>query len=245
MERSNLPPSLISPSRSPEFRISRPEYASLPQRTSDDELYDSRTDRRSRFEEAIEPGLGIQMMPFPSPKSPGKPYSQQSTPKAGMLSSFSPGPPRPLYQRTPDTLYSFRSGISRARTDPMTERLIAHRATQSAQWKVHWRAPSTMVFAFVCGILLALAQHFWYRFLHHKAVYDEDEKFRWVLYGRALAYLSKVAFGGASYWSSANVFGELSGSAHCLYCRLTSFLVPRMTPRSSLIGRLYQTPRLL
>lgn len=78
----------------------------------------------------------------------------------------------------------------------MTERLIAHRATQSAQWKVHWRTPSTMVFAFVCGILLALAQHFWYRFLHHKAVYDEDEKFRWVLYGRALAYLSKVAFGG-------------------------------------------------
>ena len=53
-----------------------------------------------------------------------------------------------------------------------------------------------MVFAFVAGILLALAQHFWYRFLHHKAVYDEDLKFRWVLYGRAFAYLSKVAFGG-------------------------------------------------
>ncbi|KAJ4330230.1 hypothetical protein N0V95_010090 [Ascochyta clinopodiicola] len=113
-----------------------------------------------------------------------------------MFSSYSPASPRPLYQRTPDTLYSFGTGISRARTDPMTERLIAHRATQSAKWKVHWRTPSMMVFAFVAGIVLALAQHFWYRFLHHRAVYDEDVKFRWVLYGRALAYLSKVAFGG-------------------------------------------------
>lgn len=113
-----------------------------------------------------------------------------------MFSSFSPTTTRPLYQRTPDTLYSFGSGISRARTDPMTERLIAHRATQSAQWKVHWRTPSTMVFAFLAGIVLALAQHFWYRFLHHTPVEDEDEKFRWVLYGRAFAYLSKVAFGG-------------------------------------------------
>ncbi|KAF2628246.1 hypothetical protein BU25DRAFT_410341 [Macroventuria anomochaeta] len=196
MDRSNPSPPLMSPLGSPEIRISRPEYASIPQRTSDDETYDSRTDRRSRFEEAIEPGLGIQMRPFASPTSPGKSYSQQSTPKAGMFSSFSPTALRPLYQRTPDTLYSFGSGISRARTDPMTERLIAHRATQSAKWKVHWRTPSTMVFAFVAGILLALAQHFWYRFLHHRPTYDEDQKFRWVLYGRVLAYLSKVAFGG-------------------------------------------------
>ncbi|UPX12806.1 uncharacterized protein EKO05_0003343 [Ascochyta rabiei] len=196
MERSNSPPPLISPLASPEIRISRPEYASIPQRTSDDETYDSRTDRRPRSEEAMETGLGIQMRPFASPASPGKSYSQQSTPKAGIFSSFLPASPRPLYQRTPDTLYSFRTGLSRARTDPMTERLIAHRATQSAKWKVHWRTPSTMVFAFVAGILLALAQHFWYRFLHQRAVYDEDVKFRWVLYGRALAYLSKVAFGG-------------------------------------------------
>ncbi|KAH6633746.1 hypothetical protein C7974DRAFT_309363 [Boeremia exigua] len=78
----------------------------------------------------------------------------------------------------------------------MTERLIAHRATQSAKWKVHWRTPSVIVFSFIFGVLLALAQHFWYKFLHHRPTYDEDEKFRWVLYGRALAYLSKVAFGG-------------------------------------------------
>lgn len=78
----------------------------------------------------------------------------------------------------------------------MTERLIAHRATQSAQWKVHWRTPSIMICSFFIGVCLALAQHFWYRFLHHRPIYDEDLKFRWVLYGRAFAYLSKVAFGG-------------------------------------------------
>lgn len=136
------------------------------------------------------------MRPYASPTSPGKSYSQQSTPKAGMFSPFTPTTPRPLYQRTPDTLYSFGSGISHSRTDPMTERLIAHRATQSAQWKVHWRTPSLMIFVFLAGVVLALAQHFWYRWLHHRPMYDEDLKFRWVLYGRALAYLSKVAFGG-------------------------------------------------
>ncbi|KAF2994717.1 hypothetical protein E8E13_003419 [Curvularia kusanoi] len=196
MERSSPPDPLNSPLGSPEIRISRPEYASIPQRTSDDDIFDSRFDRPSRFEEAIEPGLGIQMRPFASPTSPGKSYSQQSTPKAGMFSSFAPNSPRPLYQRTPDTLYSFGTGISRSRTDPMTERLIAHRATQSAKWKVHWRTPTIMVSSFIIGIVLALGQHFWYRFLHHRPMYDEDLKFRWVLYGRALAYLSKVAFGG-------------------------------------------------
>lgn len=78
----------------------------------------------------------------------------------------------------------------------MTERLIAHRATQSAQWKVHWRTPLIMVSSFILGVCLSLGQHFWYRFLHHRPMYDDEEKFRWVLYGRALAYLSKVAFGG-------------------------------------------------
>jgi hypothetical protein len=78
----------------------------------------------------------------------------------------------------------------------MTERLIAHRATQSTHWRVHWRIPALMVFAFFMGIVFALLQHFLYTFLHHRREDDEDKKFRWVLYGRALAYLSKVAFGG-------------------------------------------------
>lgn len=189
----------MSPLGSPEIRISHPQYTSIPQRHSDDETYEPRSDRRSRFEENIEniePGLGIHMRAFASPTSPGKSYSEQSTPKAGASSLFTPGTPRPLYQRSPDTLYSFGTGISRARTDPMTERLIAHRATQFAKWKVHWRTPSFIVLTFTTGILLTLAQHFWYKFLHHRPTYDEGEKFRWVLYGRALAYLSKVAFGG-------------------------------------------------
>jgi hypothetical protein len=78
----------------------------------------------------------------------------------------------------------------------MTERLIAHRATQSAQWHVHWRIPSLMSFTFFMGVVFALMQHFLYTFLHHRREEDEDKKFRWVLYGRVLAYLAKVAFGG-------------------------------------------------
>jgi hypothetical protein len=138
------------------------------------------------------------MAPMSSPKSPGVTHWRQnaSTKKTGMFSpTFSPGP-QPLYARTPDTLYSFGSGIARARTDPMTERLIAHRATQSAQWHIHWRTPAQIVFAFFMGVVFALMQHLLYAFLHHRREDDEDKKFRWVLYGRALAYLSKVAFGG-------------------------------------------------
>jgi hypothetical protein len=195
---SSSPQHPRSPFSWPEIHISRPEYASIPERTSD-ESSEGRRERSSRFQENIDPGLGIQMAPMmASPQSPGVTHWRQDTSskKAGMFSPmFSPGP-RPLYARTPDTLYSFGSSISRARTDPMTERLIAHRATQSAQWHIHWRVPALMTFAFFMGIVFALMQHFLYTFLHHRREDDEDKKFRWVLYGRALAYLSKVAFGG-------------------------------------------------
>ena len=138
------------------------------------------------------------MQSMASPKSPDVTHWRQDTGKGktDMFSTrYSPGP-RPIYARTPDTLYSFGSGVSRARTDPMTERLIAHRATQSARWQIHWRSPALMVFAFFMGIVFALLQHFLYSFLHHRREDDEDKKFRWVLWGRVLAYLSKVAFGG-------------------------------------------------
>ncbi|KAF1842882.1 uncharacterized protein K460DRAFT_378163 [Cucurbitaria berberidis CBS 394.84] len=46
------------------------------------------------------------------------------------------------------------------------------------------------------GIIFALFQHFLYTYLHHRHIEDENKKFRWVLYGRALAFLAKVAFGG-------------------------------------------------
>lgn len=149
-------------------------------------------------EEHAESGLGIQMLPVTSPKMPGmRPSTQDMGPaKSGeFASAYTPGK-RPLLSRTPDTLYSFGSGIMRARSDPMTERLIAHRATQSAQWRVHWRVPSTMVFAFLMGVVFAILQHVLYTYLHHRRFENEAKKFRWVLYGRALAYLAKVAFGG-------------------------------------------------
>lgn len=184
---------------SPAVPITRPEYASIPQRTSDDEN-EYRRDQRSRFQENIDPGLGIQMLPVASPpKTPGKDqYHQDVTSKPGLYSPpiMTPGP-RPLFARTPDTLYSFGSNLTRARTDPMTERLIAHRATQSAQWHIHWMIPAQMGAAFLMGIVFALCQHFLYRWLHHKPdIEEEAQKFRWVLYGRALAYCAKVAFGG-------------------------------------------------
>jgi hypothetical protein len=78
----------------------------------------------------------------------------------------------------------------------MTERLIAHRATQSTLWHIHWRTPAMMAASFLMGIVFALCQHFLYRWLHHQQISDELKKFRFVLYGRALAYCAKVAFGG-------------------------------------------------
>jgi hypothetical protein len=51
-----------------------------------------------------------------------------------------------------------------------------------------------MVVSFLTGILLAFGQHLLYSKLHHKAEQDDGKKIRVVLYGRALAYLSKVAF---------------------------------------------------
>jgi hypothetical protein len=53
-----------------------------------------------------------------------------------------------------------------------------------------------MVASFVVGIALALGQHFLYDYLHHRVENNEAKKVRWVLYGRAFAYLSKIAFGG-------------------------------------------------
>ncbi|KAF2449936.1 hypothetical protein P171DRAFT_351854 [Karstenula rhodostoma CBS 690.94] len=52
-----------------------------------------------------------------------------------------------------------------------------------------------MVASFAIGIALAFGQHLLYSSLHHKVEDDEDRKVKYVLYGRALAYFSKVAFG--------------------------------------------------
>jgi hypothetical protein len=165
-EHENSPPT-------PGITISRPTaYASIPTRTSDESLHDI-SDRRSRFEEDIDSGLGIQMHSVTPNKSPDVTYStlDADRKRPGM---FSPAPS----------------------VDPMTQRLIAHRATQSAQWRVHWRPPTLMIIAFLMGIVFALFQHLLYTSLHHKEEADENKKFRLVLYGRMLAYLSKVAFGG-------------------------------------------------
>ncbi|KAF2634717.1 hypothetical protein P280DRAFT_494139 [Massarina eburnea CBS 473.64] len=53
-----------------------------------------------------------------------------------------------------------------------------------------------MFTAWMIGVFLAVGQHLLYSSLHHQAIEDETAKIREVLYGRALAYFSKVAFGG-------------------------------------------------
>jgi hypothetical protein len=186
---SQAPQYPVSPlENSPTSQRAGPEYISVPP----DEALGHRRNQQSSFRENIEPGLGIQMTP---PKSSTIIHYVQD---AKTTPGLAPSPfmsPRPPFDRTPDTLYSFGSAVSR-RTDPITERLIAHRATQISQWHIHWRTPAIMVFAFFLGVILALCQHFLYSWLHHRHIKDEDRKFKMVLYGRALAYLAKVAFGG-------------------------------------------------
>ncbi|KAL5115391.1 hypothetical protein ACEQ8H_006691 [Pleosporales sp. CAS-2024a] len=191
-----LPQNPVSPLASPSIHVTRPEYASVPGRSSD-ESNEVRRDHKSRFQENINSKFGIQMLPMATSKTPSTMHNQDLMTKPGLYSSPNfPTGARPLFSRTPDTLYSYGSGISRSRTDPMTERLIAYRATQSARWHIHWRTPTLILFSFFMGIVFALCQHFLYQWLHHRGDIDEVKKFRFVLYGRALAYGSKLAFGG-------------------------------------------------
>lgn len=51
-----------------------------------------------------------------------------------------------------------------------------------------------MAASFIIGIALTIGQHLLYSSLHHRIEDSEEKKVKWVLYGRALAYFSKVAF---------------------------------------------------
>ncbi|KAF2125937.1 hypothetical protein P153DRAFT_369928 [Dothidotthia symphoricarpi CBS 119687] len=188
----NSPPSSLG------IHITGPNYASLTQRTSedDDDFSDSEREARSQSRRTMGPSHGIPMISMISPTSPGNIYSKQSPPedKSYFSPTLSIGARSP-FARRPDTLYSFGSNTVRPRSDSMTERLIAHRAMQSTQWKVHWRTPMLMTCSFVTGVMLAIAQHLLYKRLHHMEIADEEKKVLYVLYGRALAYLCKVAFG--------------------------------------------------
>jgi len=145
-----------------------------------------KAEKRDRFEPTYNDGLGIHMTEMGTPMSPDSIYRV----KGAMYAPLSPVTPRPQWARTPTSV----SSMARSRTDPVTQRLIEHRATQAARWTVHWQTPLMMVTSFIVGIALAFGQHRLYTFLHHKIEDNEDKKVRWVLYGRALAYFSKVAF---------------------------------------------------
>ncbi|CAI6333529.1 unnamed protein product [Periconia digitata] len=137
--------------------------------------------------ESKKDGLEIQMKEFRSPTSPENVYNPRALPP---IDSNQPRPSLARSTSTPSSSYSHK------KTDSITERLILQRSTKAAQWTIHWRAPLTTVSAFVVGLILAIGQHMLYSKLHHESLGGEDNKTKKVLYGRALAYFSKIAFGG-------------------------------------------------
>ena len=160
-------------------------------------------ERHSKFSGTAEPGLGIDIASYMSSysASTSPDNTHHLSPQTPTDKAYSPAvgyERRSKYDkrsRTSESL-SVYSPMSRARTDPMTERLIQHRATKAAEWRIHWQTPTLMIISFITAMLFAFGQHLLYRSLHHTSEPNEDKRVRVVLYGRALAYSSKVAFGG-------------------------------------------------
>jgi hypothetical protein len=183
MEKRHSPPNMwpLDSSEHEQHGVSRSTTSTS---ASSKRSFASRSEKRERLRESVNEGLGIQMREMDSPVSPDSVYRL----KGGLYSPLSPRPP---ISRSG----TVSTSMSRARTDPMTQRLIERRATQASRWTIHWRTPSMMVASFLVGIALAVGQHLLYLSLHHKVEDDEGKKVKYVLYGRALAYFSKVAFG--------------------------------------------------
>jgi hypothetical protein len=168
----------IRPSHYQEYRRHSLSRSTTPASTSSNESSASRSETRANE------GLSIQMRELNTPNSPDSVYRL----KGGLYSPISPQ--APVYKSG-----TVSTSLSRARTDPMTQRLIEHRATQATRWTIHWRTPFLMISSFLVGIALAFGQHRLYSSLHHRVEEDEGKKVRYVLYGRAVAYFAKVAFG--------------------------------------------------
>lgn len=184
------------PQPSPEIWVSESPHLHRSSSRSTHRLKSSVSGSHPSFDESAD-ALGIHLGTFSPVKSPKSIY--RTSPVVSPETTWSPLPTYgkiSSYQRTPESIHSWDTSFTRARTDPMTERLIQYRATQAARWKVHWRVPTLIAFSFIAGIALAIGQHLLYTSLHRKVEPDEERKIRVVLYGRALAYLSKVAFGG-------------------------------------------------
>ncbi|KAF2822427.1 hypothetical protein CC86DRAFT_448215 [Ophiobolus disseminans] len=81
----------------------------------------------------------------------------------------------------PHRIKSTSSGTPTSQSKPEHTSSLASKATHFA--------PS-----FLAGLAATFGQHFLYSFLHHKREDREDLKTSLVLFGRALAYLAKVAF---------------------------------------------------
>lgn len=67
-----------------------------------------------------------------------------------------------------------------------------------AQWSMYWRTPSTMVVLFVCGIVFALAHHFYYNSLEGQFNTSQDSQEWAVRIGTGLAFLAKASLCAAA-----------------------------------------------
>lgn len=117
----------FAPARDPADQTQR-QSVSRGDSQSSNGSFASKSEKRARFNEGMNNGLGIQMMDMGTPISPDSVYRL----KGGQYSPLSPPPP---FNRSG----SMSTSMSRSRTDPITQRLIEHRATQAARWTIHWR----------------------------------------------------------------------------------------------------------
>lgn len=83
---------------------------------------------------------------------------------------------------------------SRTVSDPDLLHLIERRAGETAQWRIHWWTPTSMVALLILGVLGAVSHHLFYTSLDGKEANNQLQKIR---YGTALAFFTKMTLVGS------------------------------------------------
>lgn len=79
-------------------------------------------------------------------------------------------------------------------SDRDLQHLIERRAGETAQWRIHWWTPTSMVTLLILGVLGAVSHHLFYTSLDGKEANDQLQKIR---YGTALAFFTKMTLAGS------------------------------------------------
>ncbi|KAJ9644733.1 hypothetical protein H2199_003696 [Coniosporium tulheliwenetii] len=109
-----------------------------------------------------------------------------TTPSADQLSMFKS--PATASERT------FSTTMSRFRSDPDTQGLVAKRAAEVAQWGIHWASPVIMVSLFIMGVAAAIGHHHFYASLAGQPAVDQVRMGR---FGVAFAFFVKATLVGS------------------------------------------------